>query len=114
VNAPVLPEHTFSPLLDLRDTFHSLDRGLEQVAVVANGYVSSFFEVDGRVLLERGGFKRNEERLERSVGRTMVISFPAALRKALVHRTFRGLRFILLTHRTSVRCSNESLAWRFT
>jgi hypothetical protein len=26
----------------------------------------------------------------------MVISFPAALRKALVHRTFRGLRFILL------------------
>ena len=26
---------------------------------------------------------------------TMVISFPAALRNALVHRTFRGLRFIL-------------------
>ena len=25
----------------------------------------------------------------------MVISFPAALRNALVHRTFRGLRFIL-------------------
>jgi len=27
--------------------------------------------------------------------RTMVISFPAALRKALVQRTLRGLRFIL-------------------
>lgn len=34
--------------------------------------------------------------LERLVGRTIIISFPAALRKALVHRTFRGLRFILL------------------
>lgn len=40
----------------------------------------------------------NEMRgLEISGGRTMVISFPAALRKALVHRTFRGLRFILST-----------------
>jgi hypothetical protein len=36
------------------------------------------------------------ESLERPIGRTMIISFPAALRKALVHRTFRGLRFILL------------------
>lgn len=51
VNAPVLPEYTFPPLLDLRDTFHCLDRGLDQVAVVAYGYISSFFEFDGRVLL---------------------------------------------------------------
>lgn len=42
------------------------------------------------------------EGLEGPIGRTMVISFPAALRKALVHRTLRGLRFILLiTRQTS-------------
>jgi hypothetical protein len=49
-NAPVLPEYTFPPLLDLCDAFHSLDRGLDQVAVVAYWDVSSLFEIDGRVL----------------------------------------------------------------
>lgn len=51
MNAPVLPEHMFPLLLDLCDTFHSLDRGLDQVAVVAHGHISSLFKVDGRVLL---------------------------------------------------------------
>jgi len=99
VNAPVLPEYALSPLLDLCYAFHSLDCGLDQVAVVAYWDVSSFLEIDGRVLPRReegGGVLNKTEILERPVGRTMIISFPAALRKALVHRTFRGLRFILL------------------
>ena len=50
VNAPVLPEYAFPPLLDLRDAFHSLDRGLDQVAVVAYWDISALFKVDGGVL----------------------------------------------------------------
>ena len=50
LDAPILPEYMFPPLLDLGDTLHSLDRGLDQVAVVAYWYVSPLFEINGRVL----------------------------------------------------------------
>jgi hypothetical protein len=53
VDPPVLPEYALSPLLDLGYTLHSLDCGLDQVAVVAHWHVSSLFEVDGRVLLRQ-------------------------------------------------------------
>jgi hypothetical protein len=49
-NVPLLPEHMLSLLFDLCDTFHSLDRGLNQIAVVAHGDISALFEIDGRVL----------------------------------------------------------------
>ena len=55
MNVPVLPEYTFPLLLDLRDTFHGLDGGLDQVAVVAYWDVSALFEIDGRVLPCQGG-----------------------------------------------------------
>jgi len=47
VNLPVLPEYVLPPLLDICDTFHSLDRGLDQVTVVAHWDVSALFEIDG-------------------------------------------------------------------
>ena len=50
MNTPVLPEHTLSPLLDLRDAFNGLDRSLDQVAVVAYWDISALFKIDGRVL----------------------------------------------------------------
>ena len=50
MGAPALPEYALPLLLDLGDTLHSLDRSLDQVAVVAYWYVSPLFEVDGRVL----------------------------------------------------------------
>lgn len=50
VDLPVLPEHILPSLLDLRDTFHALDRGVDQVAVVAYRDISALLEIDGRVL----------------------------------------------------------------
>ena len=48
--APVLPESMFPLSFYLSHSLHGLYRCLYQVAVVTNRYVSSFLEVDSRVL----------------------------------------------------------------
>lgn len=85
-----------SPTFDLSHPFHCLERRLDELAVVTNWYVSSFLEVDCCVL-QKSQCSGNEDE-ESSEVLTMVISFPAALRNAFVHRTFRGFRFILKLH----------------
>ena len=86
----MLPESTFTLLFDLRYTLHGLDRSLDELSVIPNGDIASFLELDGGILGRRETFGKLMEE-----ARTMVISFPAALRKALVHLTLRGFRFIL-------------------
>lgn len=46
---PVLPKYMLSLPLDLCNTFHGLDRCLDQVAVVAHWDVSALFEINGRI-----------------------------------------------------------------
>ena len=82
-----------SALLDLRNALHCLDRRLHQFSVVAYRDVATFLEVNCRVLKR---FIQYTSTQKKQLQLTIVISFPAALRNAFVHRTFRGLRFILL------------------
>lgn len=93
-DAPVFPERMFSPLLDLSNPLHCLDRGLHELAVVSHRDISPFLEFDGGVLCRLVSIDIGITRK----GLTMVISFPAAFLKAFVHLTFRGLRFILVGH----------------
>jgi hypothetical protein len=89
-------------LLDLRNPLHRLDCGLHQLAIIANRDVSPLFEVDSRILTQSQIRSRWLRELL-----TMVISFPAALRKAFVQRTLRGLRFIL-------RGGQDAAAWNIS
>ena len=79
-------------LLDLRYPLHRLHRRLDQLAVVTDGDVSPLLELNRGVLRVFGwkGDCVGDEEV-----RTMVISFPAALRNAFVQRTFLGFRIIL-------------------
>lgn len=49
-NLPALEKGTFSAGFDLPDPFHGFDGRLYQVTVIANGNISSFFEINRRVL----------------------------------------------------------------
>ena len=91
-NAPVLPESMLPLLLDLRYPLHRLHRRLDQLAVVPDGDVSPLLELNRGIL---GMFGWEEDCVGDEEVRTMVISFPAALRNAFVQRTFLGFRFIL-------------------
>jgi len=93
---PLLPECMFPALFDLSNPFHRLDRSLHQLAIVADGDISTLLEVDCSVLRTSNTPSKQRQGHETLVILTTVISFPAALRKALVHRTLRGLRFILI------------------
>ena len=79
-------------LLDLRYPLHRLHRRLDQLAVVADGDVSPLLELNRGIL---GVFGWEGDCVGDEEVRTMVISFPAALRNAFVQRTFLGFRFIL-------------------
>jgi hypothetical protein len=48
--SPVLPESVLSPFLDLSYPFHRLESRLHKLAVVTNWDVSSFFELERRIL----------------------------------------------------------------
>ena len=89
----MFPKCVLSALLDLRNALHCLDRRLHQFSVVAYRDVATFLEVNCRVLK---CFIQYTSTQKKQLQLTIVISFPAALRNAFVHRTFRGLRFILL------------------
>lgn len=89
-------------LLDLSNPFHRLDRSLHQLAIVADGNVSALLEIDGSVLKIFKAYT-HEHRYTMLVVLTMVISLPAALRKALVHRTLRGFRFILIVSAIDIK-----------
>jgi hypothetical protein len=87
----MLPESTFTLLFDLRYPLHSLDRGLDELSVIPNGDIASFLELDDLIL----GRSENFGKLMEKEVHTIVISFPAALREALVYPTLRGFRFIM-------------------
>ena len=53
-NAPILPEGMLALLLDLADALHGLDRGLDDLAIVADGDVAALLEVNRRVLGAEG------------------------------------------------------------
>jgi hypothetical protein len=89
--APVFPEGVLSPLANFAHPLHCLDCRLDEIAVVANRNIAAFLEFESRVL----SFGQVGWGQRRRYVRTMTISLPCALRKALVHRTLRGLRFIL-------------------
>ena len=106
--APVLPESPLPPGFDLGNSLHSLDGSRYQLPVVPDGNVSSLLELERGVLRDSSELYKSRvhvvsERLSPCVNmyacvgerRTMVMSFPAAFRNALVHLTFRGFRFIL-------------------
>ena len=91
MDIPVLEEGPLSACFDFSDSLHGLDRCLDQLPVISHWHISTFLEVDCRVL-ENSCVKPWKRRV---VSLTMVISLPAAFLKAFVHLTFRGLRFIL-------------------
>ena len=80
-----------------------LERGANNIAVVALGPVSSPLELEGGILQANHGCQTSSVVVARHsrVGynrprpRTPVRSFPRSTRYAFVQRTFRGLRFIL-------------------
>jgi hypothetical protein len=94
-NGPLLPECVLSALFDFSNTFHRFYGSLYKLAVVANWDVSALFEINGSVL-EVCNINISLRTQCAISMLTMVISLPAAFRKAFVHRTFRGLRFILI------------------
>ncbi len=91
VNIPVLEECPFSACFDFSNSLYGLDRCMDQFSVISHWHISTFFEVNCRVL-ESGCIKFWTRRV---ITLTMVISLPAAFLNAFVHLTFRGLRFIL-------------------
>ena len=80
-------------LSDLSNPLHGLDRRLDELAVVAHRDISPLLKLERRVLkvyrTELSRYSSHQRTL------TIVISLPCAFRNALVHRTLRGLRFIL-------------------
>ena len=53
-DVPILPESMLALLLDLADALHGLDRGLDELAIVADGDVAALLKVDRRVLGAEG------------------------------------------------------------
>jgi hypothetical protein len=49
-NIPALEEGAFSAAFDFPDPFHGFNGRLHKVAVIANGNISPFLEVNRRVL----------------------------------------------------------------
>lgn len=102
---PLPPECMFPALFDLSNPFHRLDRSLHQLAIVADRDISALLEIDCSILRTSNTLSKKGQGHEMPVILTTVISFPAALRKALVHRTLRGLRFILIASAIDVEKS---------
>ena len=50
----MFPENVLSPLADFSDALHGLDRGLDELAIVADGDVAALLEVNRRVLGAEG------------------------------------------------------------
>ena len=85
----------YSPFLDLSYPVHCVESRMYKFAIITDGNVSSLFELYRRILVRNDISAMWYDKKECKGSFTMVISFPAALRNALVHRTFRGFRFIL-------------------
>ena len=51
---PLFPKSVLPPLLNLPDAFHGVDCGLYQFTIVADGYISTFLEVNRGVLFAKG------------------------------------------------------------
>jgi hypothetical protein len=50
MRSPVFPEDMLSPLFNLSDPFHRLESRVHQFPIVSNRDISSFLEIDCRVL----------------------------------------------------------------
>ena len=66
VKIPVLPERMFSSFLDFRNSFHCMESGLHEIAVISNRDVPAFLEINSRILwlIMVNATGNNREKLE--------------------------------------------------